>query len=794
MRLKSLTVRGFRGFNNEETIQLDSNIVVIYGLNGSGKSSFTEALEWLFFGEISRQRLSNCKSEYQYEEYLRNLFYSDVANPFVEVVCTVNGVEKTYRKELSGKTELFFVDGKPISSFDAEGLDLRNCVRPMLAQTEIKALVDSEQKERWEQLANILGQSAFSDLRDNLLLLKKAKRDETYKSHLSTFTSLKRDLELSTSLSKMASHFETGTLQEFLTLVSEYLDTDKTEVSEILAVLAEKIKLLMNSDLGNRVSSVQTESSQKYKEMTQRIISSVQEIHENAITASKGKENHDSLTFLERGLPLVTDETCPFCKEETLSDEKLDSIKGLLSDEKEYIAARQNVVEAKDKVNKGFDAYSKYILETLIPVNELGVIAQKMSDLGQTEIASKLQKAIAKLQEFVSDSKSQIKLGVDSVISDIESKYFHGKEELEIDFSKLDNILKNCSESYVQIANEIDAIKEEMVKLLSTNKGEDEQTQLKDLITLEKTVKFRQDQSFFWTTHNKLKLIDTLEVELKEYEKQQLSVLLKKHAQQIAAYYKRLNEDDEIQFSSIEVKDGVKRQAKLKATGYGKDINPVTIFSEAHTNSLALSIYFPQRVDSNAAWEHIVLDDPVQSMDENHSLSLIDILIDTSKSKQVIVLTHSKSFFQNLKTRFYSDSPLIYNFYYNDESGPKIKLSAGETKDYLAEVETFRSKGDKNSLESGGNSLRKAIESVCIEYLLLKGKAYTTTEKFKNKGLNKLFEQAEIAGMDVKDIGKLKSLLDMSNDSSHAWSIVDTTAGGLKKGIGYIEQVMVDNL
>ena len=116
MRIRKLTIKGFRGFNDEQNILLDGNVVLVYGLNGSGKSSFTEALEWLFFGEISRQRLSRCKSEYQYEEYLRNLFYTSSDNPFVEVEGTIAGTPVVVRKELTLSGEKFLIDGKEVAN------------------------------------------------------------------------------------------------------------------------------------------------------------------------------------------------------------------------------------------------------------------------------------------------------------------------------------------------------------------------------------------------------------------------------------------------------------------------------------------------------------------------------------------------------------------------------------------------------------------------------------------------------------------------------------------------------
>ncbi len=126
MRLKKLTIKGFRGFNDEQYILLDSNVILVYGLNGSGKSSFTEALEWLFFGEISRQRLSRCKSEYQYEEYLRNLFYVSSDNPFVEVEGTIAGTSVVVRKEIMLTGERFLIDGKEVANLETLNLNFEN--------------------------------------------------------------------------------------------------------------------------------------------------------------------------------------------------------------------------------------------------------------------------------------------------------------------------------------------------------------------------------------------------------------------------------------------------------------------------------------------------------------------------------------------------------------------------------------------------------------------------------------------------------------------------------------------
>lgn len=168
-------------------------------------------------------------------------------------------------------------------------------------------------------------------------------------------------------------------------------------------------------------------------------------------------------------------------------------------------------------------------------------------------------------------------------------------------------------------------------------------------------------------------------------------------------------------------------------------------------------------------------------MDENHSQALIDILVDTAAKKQVIILTHSKSFFRRLCARFGHLKPKVYLFFNNEDAGPSIVLDEGETLAHLNIAEENRKKGDPRSLESASQQLRKAIESICFEFLLDKGASFSKAQKVQKDGFDSLFSEVEKLGLPASETGKLKSLLDITHSNSHAWSIADTTSGGIKK-------------
>src|SRR6056297_1298728 len=54
VRLKSLSIAGFRGFGERADFDLDADAVIIVGPNGGGKTSFFDAVLWALCGRVDR--------------------------------------------------------------------------------------------------------------------------------------------------------------------------------------------------------------------------------------------------------------------------------------------------------------------------------------------------------------------------------------------------------------------------------------------------------------------------------------------------------------------------------------------------------------------------------------------------------------------------------------------------------------------------------------------------------------------------------------------------------------------
>lgn len=79
-QLKSLRVGPFRGFTKPEDFDLTSSLVLIYGPNGTGKSSFCEALEYGLLGNVADAESKRFREQ---NDYLKNAYTNTFSTPVI---------------------------------------------------------------------------------------------------------------------------------------------------------------------------------------------------------------------------------------------------------------------------------------------------------------------------------------------------------------------------------------------------------------------------------------------------------------------------------------------------------------------------------------------------------------------------------------------------------------------------------------------------------------------------------------------------------------------------------------
>lgn len=104
MRMKSITIEGFRAFGRQVTIDLDAEVILLQGPNGLGKTSLLDAILWSLSGTISRFRQRGSPiSMYAREGRARvELTLSDAAGEIV-IVRASDGQDDFVRLRIGGE-------------------------------------------------------------------------------------------------------------------------------------------------------------------------------------------------------------------------------------------------------------------------------------------------------------------------------------------------------------------------------------------------------------------------------------------------------------------------------------------------------------------------------------------------------------------------------------------------------------------------------------------------------------------------------------------------------------------
>lgn len=141
MRINSVRVKAFRGFNKEQIFNLAPALVLIHGNNGFGKTSLFDAIEWALTGKISRYQESAEKSE---SEYITNRHAHEAGESAeVDLHMDSDGVSYKISRIRSGEVRVYR-NGEPLgASIDSVLSVLTNpaTITPSLDRNEFPNLL-----------------------------------------------------------------------------------------------------------------------------------------------------------------------------------------------------------------------------------------------------------------------------------------------------------------------------------------------------------------------------------------------------------------------------------------------------------------------------------------------------------------------------------------------------------------------------------------------------------------------------------------------------------------------------
>src|SRR5512133_1413202 len=165
VRLLAIKPVNFRAFGPMEWISLDSDLVVVRGANGAGKTSLAEATSWLLFGETRRKVRGEDFSKVEYRGSYANVH----ADGNVEVSARVrlrDGTVHVLSRHLTtgrggAEGSQTFVDGER-REFDSLSIPSGYDYYPIVTQHGLQDFIHAGPKERRDAFNSMLGLESLS--------------------------------------------------------------------------------------------------------------------------------------------------------------------------------------------------------------------------------------------------------------------------------------------------------------------------------------------------------------------------------------------------------------------------------------------------------------------------------------------------------------------------------------------------------------------------------------------------------------------------------------------------------
>ena len=671
-KLKQIKISGIRGIKDTLTLSSNNRSLLVYGDNGAGKSSITDALEWFYKDKIAH--LSGIEIG---KESIRNVFLSATEDSKVEILFsntnldTERSLNSSLRTFNSNNSKDFY---KYITLSQSENLILR--------YRDLVQFITATKGEKLTYLQSIIG---FTEVREIRGLLKKfagrfAKeiKTENYSNKKSTQQSILME-SLGQNITSENQFFETASiLIKPLNLAKEVKSFPNAR--EVLKSIETKedTQLAEQINFYNKIADNLTEVEGEMD----RIIVLYKKYYSAYNVLRKDAENIKKLqllALLSEGLKIlkndiVKEDFCPLCQQTKDKLQLINELSQRIEDLKELQSEKESIDEQADEI--------KTILQT-----------------NTNNINNLLKEKLFKEKENAQPFK---------IIHDFKDSINIISEELKKDIFSVEPI-KEAGQVQIDLKN----IKE--LTRLSKNKAKELTDSLKGNLKLQVHTKLSRAIDAY-TAYRKIEkeqelvtkqqiTFEALYTDFIKRQEEALNGFLNLFSGDINKYYSLMNPHEKIEdIKLVSMKDKYDELEGITITYkfYNKKQSPpAALLSESHINCLGLSFFLASVKAFNDENEFFVLDDVISSFDGHHRTRFIRLLIDEFTDYQIILLTHEKDFFEIASSETKRKNWLIKSLSWSVENGvcfdtPLIDLRAKIE-------EKFKTKNN----DSLGNDIRK---------------------------------------------------------------------------------------
>ena len=603
-----MEINSFRGIKHED-LKLNTRSLILLGENGTGKSSITNAIEYLFTSQVDSLKGS---LDIDHDKAIR--FFGE--NNGKTNVKAVLGNGLTIERNEDGwncPEEI-----RPIIDEIANGSNILN-------RKKLLTFIDSQPKKRYEAIGKLFGYDYLDDVETifrkghNKLETSLADKKEEYTNYIRSLSAaLGLDFKLrykKLTKKNKALNYESSREQYGLCIskLNEKIQgkfpniEEETNFDKYLKDLEETLDSSNKQHAITIIDSIKGISLKEDK--LNQILKRYEELYlESAKNASLLLNLlNDSREYII----LNNSSKCPVCKSDIDNEElgkslslEIEDLNGKMTSIEALKEETYEFISYLEELNENFKLIEKQI--QLIDDDKSQILEIQMENISSIEtLISNLESLInyeISASEIINPlgmSKSRL---VDIIIH-LESRYFNADKEYE-------RTLELFNQSLTLLIN-LDKIQ-------------------KDIDSIEK------EYALAKATY------DVYKKEKVKYIKNTLEEL----TDRINEYYNFIHGEDSINSPKFEVSGST--GLKLKINTFNEECDPREYSSEGHLDSLGLCIFLAF-IKENCNVPIIILDDIVATVDLSHKERIARLLLDEFEDYQLILTTHNKTWFNQIR-------------------------------------------------------------------------------------------------------------------------------------------------
>lgn len=651
LKIKAIHIENFRGIRKPVVISLENNngqasSALIYGQNGTGKSSIVDAWEWFNTGKIkylAKEGVSPSDYPHKASGGIDCYLQAEFTHPTIQTVKSQYNKTKITTPTLSGN----FRDFKALSIYPN-----------YLRYSDLQEFVYLTKKEKYEYIARFFGLEKFtknqSDLQGSITRLNQ--QLVQYKSNRDQVDSKIKVLTNSSIVD------ENGVVSFINTIALKYSIPQITEFKE-----AYKIKEALDQIVkSNPIAIALAEWLAFQKGLTtffpiQQLKNDCVELETLFKELKKSEENIKNLLLSDlyaKSIEIIGQledkSICPVCDQ------------GYSGDLLHHITEKHETISALNKIKVAYDTKVQHIETSIQSIySKVALVNNATGALVTTHFSDFFQKT------------NNIFDNIKSVLTTIKTP-LNKIEKIEISNESCITDVDSISISQAQMNK---AVFDKIAELRADEKTKNLAADFTSLVSI---INYYTD---FLKADGKANYLNTicsnLEIlfsHLTTYIQNEIQTTFTAIQSDVADCFNALEGANPfLKNPEIKLVAGKDKAVELEIEFVTEKITPAFKFmSESQINSFGLAIFLAAVKHFNSQFKFIILDDIVNSFDAYKRPKIPQLLSSKFSDFQILMFTHDRVFFDTLQQAFQGWNR--YRFLQWDYSnGPRLKLAKNYT-------------------------------------------------------------------------------------------------------------------